>query len=178
MNVDYVAWHIREAIETYQQLECLPPRVWARSDSQCLIASPVDVEADTSSATVATLLAFMIPAVDGHFVGRADELYVTAAEGFDEVSLAEYAEEDPRIRTAIAVTVCDLAHMTHTVVLIEPYLEDDGLISWRQLDVAQEALTPLLEPFSAVSRMELHEDPEGLSEFAAQSKWMVAACDA
>lgn len=132
------AVHLDAAIHAYELLGFVAPVLWAVGPGGSLTASPVTVEAleQSGQPVAATVLGSLAIATRATAIGRVDEAWVRVApedDPLDEMRpgvLAERADTDPRVRTAIICHALDLRSRRQVLGMAVAGLDDEGSPTW------------------------------------------------
>lgn len=157
MNVHQIAGFHREAcISVYQKHGRINQRLWAESSDWFAIIDPTTWEAMTvSDFDRATMLNSTARAIDGHIIGRCDEMlfrygwnvgFETPAQSFEELR-----EFDPSIRSAVVVHALDCRTTESHMTMASFDLDNEGMPFWERRD--WQYSVPMMVPLWQAGRM-------------------------
>ncbi len=157
MNVHQVAGYHREACVTvYKQHGRINPRLWCESREWFAIIDPVSWDSLRLTDWQRTImLTATVKAIDGHMVGRCDEMlfrYGFAPEIADmSVSYEEMRDYDPSIRSGLVVHALDCKTTESYMTMATFDLDSEGLPFWEQHDGQYHI--PSMTPLWATGRL-------------------------
>lgn len=124
------------AQDIYIEQGFVVPTIFALREDAVMYAQPVDLLGATISDDArVSLHAMMAISIDATYVGRIDEMYA-AERSVDEPpilrgEMAEMADSDPTIRTAVCVEAIDLRDNQRYLSVAQYGMNDYGEIEWR-----------------------------------------------
>lgn len=127
---------LEEAVTVWWRDGAVWPAMFAVGHARSIILSPADEEGwAIEDGDRAVLLGLAANLAGAKVIGRIDETYITERPVGEQVpepgDLAELADTDPTIQTAIAVQALDLETDSVFVSLARLGMDDDGEPNWR-----------------------------------------------
>lgn len=124
------------AQEIYAEQGFVVPTIFTLREDAVMYAQPVDLLGATISEEARqSIHAMMAISMDAMYIGRIDEMYA-AERSVDEPpilkgEMAENADSDPTIRTAVCVEAIDLRDNQRYLSVAQHGINDFGKIEWR-----------------------------------------------
>ena len=138
VNVHQISNYHREAcVQVFMQYGKINPRLWCESDDWFAIIDPMSWESlSVSDWGRTTMLLASVRAIDGHIVGRCDEMLFRY--GSDPVNhgvpYEDLRDVDPSIRTALTVHALDCRTTESYMTLAAMDLDAEGMPFWERHD--------------------------------------------
>lgn len=160
--LDEVHRHMRAGIAAWETSGELAPFLWARG-KRTISATPFRADADMD---IADLLVMLGRVVDARIIGRTAEAWVGPHDVNRRGTLAELADADPTIRTAVLVHAADVRSGEQVMMVAMAGLDDDGEPNWSMSEIT--SLRPDLSCEVGEAAYRLNESTGGgdLSELA------------
>lgn len=120
----------------YTEQGFVVPTIFALREESVMYAQPVDLLGATigDDARV-SIHALMAIAVDATYIGRIDEMYAAERSVTEPPifrgEMAENADTDPTIRTAVCVEAIDLRDSQRYLSVAQYGIDDFGEVQWR-----------------------------------------------
>jgi len=157
VNVHQIAgFHRESCISVYRQHGRINPRLWVESDDWFAIIDPTVIEAlDVSDWDRTQMLMSAVRAVEGHVVGRCDEMLFRYGWNIGHPNANEpyemLRETDPSIRSALVVHALDCRTTESYMTLATVDLDVEGMPFWERHD-GQYSI-PMMTSLWGVGRM-------------------------
>ena len=134
------------AQEIYAEQGFVVPTIFALREDAVMYAQPVDLLGATISEEARqSIHAMMAISMDATYVGRIDEMYAAERSVDDPPILrgemAENADSDPTIRTAVCVEAIDLRDNQRYMCVAQHGINDFGQVEWRTHVYEEESRT-------------------------------------
>lgn len=150
MHFGFIVPVIEQMTEIAQQIYTeqgfVVPTIFALREDAVMYAQPIDLLGATISEEARqSIHALMAISMDATYIGRIDEMYAAERSVDDPPILrgemAENADSDPTIRTAVCVEAIDLRDNQRYLSVAQHGINDFGEVEWRTHVYEEESRT-------------------------------------